>query len=303
MHFRGLGRNGATTLALLTAFVASAAALRPRASALRPPPVETQLDIPPVPADVLGPFSFGFRSVLADVMFLEAIQVLGSNHSFMTLEGGAPYDRQLARLMQYATDLDPQFAGAYRFTGFALPRPTLDGHTANVIPAAQILERGVRERPDDWRIAFSLGYLQAFELGELPQAAENLAHAARIPGSPAYLGLLATRIEVEGGELDAAETMAQTMVAEATEEQTRKDWEARLLDIQMEREIRRIEAAARAFEQRTGRKPQSVQELVRGGELSAVPEEPHGKEYVIENGEVRSTAGPRPRLRRRGGRR
>jgi hypothetical protein len=29
-----------------------------------------------------------------------------------------------------------------------------------------------------------------------------------------------------------------------------------------------------------------------------VPEEPHGKDYVIENGEVRSTAGPRPRLRR-----
>jgi hypothetical protein len=179
-----------------------------------------------------------------------------------------------------------------------MPRPTTDGHTANVGPAVEILERGVRERPDDWRIAFVLGYLQAFELGELRQAAENLSRAARATGSPRYLGLLATRLEVEGGELDAAETMAQTMVAEASEEQTRKDWEARLLDIQMERGIRRIEAAARAFEQRTGRKPQSVRELVRGGELSAVPEEPHGKDYVIENGEVRSTAGPRPRLRR-----
>jgi len=292
-----LRRNGAATFALLAVFVAAAAALRPRAAALRPPPVETQLDIPPVPSDVLGPFSFGFRAVLSDVMFLEAIQALGANHGFMTLAGGAPYDRQLARLLQYATDLDPKFGGAYRFAGSALPRMTLDGHTANVVPAVQILERGVRERPDDWRIAFTLGYLQAFELGELRQAADNLAHAARIPGSPAYLGLLATRLEVEGGELDAAQTMAQTMVAEATEERTRQDWEARLLDIQMERGIRRIEAAARAFEARKGRKPQSVQELVRDGDLSAIPEEPHGKEYVIENGEVRSTAGPRPRLR------
>jgi hypothetical protein len=303
MYSSALRRNGALTFALLAAFVAAAAALRPKASALRPPPVETQLDIPPVPSDVLGPFSFGFRSVLSDVMFLEAIQVLGSNHAVMTLETGAPYDRQLARLMQYATDLDPRFAGAYRFAGSALPRTTLDGRTANVIPAVQILERGARERPDDWHIAFALGYLQAFELGEMRQAADNLARAARLPGSPAYLGLLATRIEVEGGELDAAEAMAQTMVAEASEEQTRKDWEARLLDIQMERGIRRIEKAARAFEQRTGRKPQSVQELLRGGELSAVPDEPHGKEYVIDNGEVRSTAGPRPRLRRREGRR
>jgi hypothetical protein len=297
MHSRVLRRNGAVTFALLAAFVAASAALRPRATALRPAPVETQLDIPPLPVDVLGPFSFGFRSVVSDVMFLEAIQVLGANHSFMTLDGGAPYDRQLARLIQYATDLDPQFAGAYRFAGNALPRPTLDGHTANVIPAVQILERGVRERPDDWHISFVLGYLQAFQLGEFRQAAANLAHAARLRGSPAYLGLLATRLEVEGGDLDAAETMAQTMVAEASEDQTRDDWEARLLDIRMERGIRRIEAAARAFEQRTGRKPRSVEELVGAGDLSAVPEEPHGKEYVIENGEVRSTAGPRPRLR------
>jgi hypothetical protein len=93
------------------------------------------------------------------------------------------------------------------------------------------------------------------------------------------------------------------MVEEATEEQARKDWEARLLDIRMERGIRRIETAARAFEQRMGRKPQSVQDLVRNGDLSAVPEEPHGKEYVIENGEVRSTSGPRPRLHHGGIRR
>src|SRR5690242_2187319 len=103
-----LRRNGAATFALLAVFVAAAAALRPRAAALRPPPVETQLDIPPVPSDVLGPFSFGFRAVLSDVMFLEAIQALGANHGFMTLAGGAPYDRQLARLLQYATDLDPK---------------------------------------------------------------------------------------------------------------------------------------------------------------------------------------------------
>lgn len=298
MQAPALRRNGAVASLLLAAFVASAAALRPRASALHPPPIETQLDIPPFPSDVLGPFSFGFRSAVADVTFLEAIQVLGSERGSVTLEEGAPYDRQLARLLQYAVELDPKFAGAYRFAGYALPRRTVDGHTANVVPAVQILERGVRERPDDWRIAFALGYLLAFELGDYPRAAGQLARAARLPGSPRYLGLLATRLEVEGGELDAAQTMAQTMVAEATEEQTRKDWEARLLDIRMERGIRRIEAAARAYEGRTGRRPRSVQELVRDGDLPAVPEEPHGKDYVIENGEVRSTAGPRPRLHR-----
>jgi hypothetical protein len=230
-------------------------------------------------------------------MFLEAIQVNGARRSNQTLAEGAPVDRQLARLLEYATDLEPKFAGAYRFAGYAMPRQTLDGRVANVIPAAAILQKGVREQPDDWRIAFILGVLQAFYLGEPQQAAANLGHAARLPGAPAYLGFLANRLAVEGGDLDSAEQMARAMISEASEEKTREEWEARLVDLRMERDIRRIEAALTAFRGRTGRNPASVRELVLAGDLDREPVEPHGKEYLIDDrGKVRSTAGPRPRL-------
>src|SRR5512140_3096091 len=109
MHALTVARDRAVAFALLAAFVTAAATLRPRATALRPPPVETQLDIPPVPPDVLGPFSCGFLSAMADIMFLEAIQVLGTNRSSVTLAEGAPGDRQLARLLEDATELDPRF--------------------------------------------------------------------------------------------------------------------------------------------------------------------------------------------------
>ena len=296
---QGLG----PALLLAAGCAAAAASLRTRAAERHPPPVETILDVPPFPAEVSGPFSFGLRSVVADLCFLEAIQVYGGYRKPQTLADGAPMDRQLARLLEYATDLDPKFAGAYRFAGYTMPRYTIEGPVANVVPAEQILKRGVRERPDDWRIAFTLGYVQAFLLGEPQQAAENLAHAARLPGSPAYLGFLANRMAVEGGELDAAERMAQTMFEEANEEQTRAEWNARLLDLRMERGIRVIESAAAKFRDRTGRDPASVAELVRTGDLARAPAEPHGKEYAIENGMVRSTAGERPRLRHREARR
>jgi len=285
-------------IGLFCASAVAAASLRAAAIRVRPPPVETQLEIPAFPAELTGPFSFGFRSLLADAMFLEAIQVFGGRKINQTLADGAGDDRRLARLLEYATDLDPGFAGAYRFAGYAMPRTTLDGQTANVIPAEQILQRGVRERPDDWQIAFVLGYLQAFYLGETQQAAASLAHASRIRGAPRYLGLLANRLTIEGGDLEAAEQMAQTMAEEASEEKTKQEWQARLLDLRMERHIRAIEAAARRFAARIGRPPRSVEELVRYGDLPGVPEEPHGKEYVLENGIVRSTAGPRPLLRR-----
>jgi hypothetical protein len=283
---------------VLCALAAAAASFRSRADRLRPPEVEAQLEVPPFPSELMQPFSFGFSSVLADVMFLEAIQVLGARHQNQTLADGAPDDRRLARLLEYATDLDPKFRGAYRFAGYALPRATLDGRVANAVPTEQILQRGVRERPDDWQIAFVLGYVQAFDLFETQQAAAILAHAARLPGSPAYLGLLANRLTVQGGDLDSAEAMARTMAEQASEEKTKAEWQARLLDLRMERDIRAVEAAEKRFHTRNGRDPKSLAELVGAGDLAAVPEEPHGKDYVIEHGIVRSTAGPRPVLRR-----
>jgi hypothetical protein len=297
-----VGRARAQTVVVTTLvclFAAATAALRPGATRLHPPSVETQLDVPPFPAEITGPFSFGFRSLLSDAMFLEAIQVFGGRRQNQTLAGGAGEDRQLARLLDYATGLDPKFRGAYRFAGYSMPRSTLDGQIANAIPAAQILRRGVRERPDEWQIAFALGYLQAFHLGETQQAAVTLAQAARIPGSPAYLGLLANRLAVEGGDLDAAEQMAQTMAQQASEEKTQADWQARLVDLRMERDIRSLEVAVGRFRGRSGRDPGSLAELVRSGDLRSIPEEPHGKQYVIENGKVRSTAGPRPLLHHR----
>jgi hypothetical protein len=284
---------------LVAALALAAAALRPKALQLHPLPVETQLDVPPFPAEVSGPFSFGMRSVLADVCFMEAIQVYGAHRTGLGAAEGAPLDHQLARLLEYATDLDPKFAGAYWFAGYAMPRATTDGITANVVPAEQILKRGVRERPDDWRIGFILGYIQAFFLEEPEQASANLRLAAASPRAPHYLPFLANRLAVEGGELETAEEMAQTMEQEASEEQTRADWHARLLDLRMERGMRAIEAAVRQFRARTGRDPSSLHELLRRGDLQALPAEPHGGEYVVEHGIVRSTAGERPRLRHR----
>jgi hypothetical protein len=292
---RSLARTIVVVL-LLCALGAAAGSLRSRADRVRPPAVETQVDVPAFPTELTQPFSFGFRSLFADVLFLEAIQVFGARHQNQTLAEGAPEDRRLARLLEYAVDLDPQFRGAYRFAGYAMPRTTVDGRVANAVPTEQILKQGARERPDDWQIAFVLGYVQAFYLFETQQAAMTLAAAARVPGSPAYLGFLANRLAVQGGDLDAAEAMARTMAEQASEEKTQAEWQARLVDLRMERDIRAIEAAQNRFRARTGRNASSVAELVSARELAAIPEEPHGKQYVIENGVVRSTAGPRPIL-------
>src|SRR5206468_4204094 len=138
---------------------------RSSAAPLRPADPREGIELPAVPAEVARSFTFGFRALAADYTFLEAIQVHGGRPKTSLYDEGIPSDRLLARLLAYSVDIDPKFGGAYRFAGSALPRHTIDGKAAGVLDAESLLERGVRELPDDWRIAFQLGFLQSFYLG------------------------------------------------------------------------------------------------------------------------------------------
>jgi hypothetical protein len=294
-----------TRLVLVVLFASVAAAsgvLRRRADALRPIPEAMRFDTPPIPAEIARPFSFGLRSLVADLMFLQAIQVHGSHRNARSAEAGAADDRAINRLLTYATDIDPKFAGAYRFAGNAMPRHTLDGKATNVLQARAILKKGVIERPDDWRIPFALGFIESYYLGEFADAAHHLAMAARVPGSPAYVAFLATRAAAEGGDLDFGFQLANAMAAQASEESTQKEWQRRLLDLRMERDLRIIDAALQRYRERAGRSPASLQELVRAGDLSGIPAEPHGGRYELDaNGAPRSTAAERLRITGRHG--
>jgi len=290
-------------LLAVAALAACCAFFRARAERVVPAAVEATFDIPAFPAEVVRPFSFGLRSAVSDLMFLQAIQVHGGRGTKMiTAQEGTRDDRALNRLLTYATDLDPQFAGAYRFAGNAMPRQTIDGKVTNVLQAEALLAKGVRERGDDWHIPFTLGFLESYFLGRFEDAGKNFAAAARLPGAPPYVGLLATRTLTEGGDLRLAEQLAMAMADQASEESTQREWEERLLDLRMERDLREIESAAARFLARTGEHPPSLVALVRAGDLSGLPREPHGGRYELaENGEARSTAKARLRIRGRRG--
>jgi hypothetical protein len=290
-------------LLALAALAACCAIFRARAERLAPAVLDAGFDIPAFPAEVVRPFSFGLRSAASDLMFLEAIQVHGGRGAAMiTAQQGARDDRALNRLLTYATDLDPQFAGAYRFAGNAMPRQTTDGKVTNVLQAEVLLNKGVRERGDDWHIPFTLGFLQSYFLASFPEAGRNFAAAARLPGAPRYVGLLATRTLSQGGDLGLAEQLAAAMADQATEESTQREWDDRLSDLRMERHLREIDVAVARYSARTGHAPDSLVALVKAGDLTGVPREPHGGHYVLgAGGEARSTAKERLRLRGRPG--
>ncbi|HEY2031962.1 MAG TPA: hypothetical protein VGH20_22375 [Myxococcales bacterium] len=295
MPIRLIGLAAAAALALF---------LRTTASARRPV-VQEAVDEPPLfPPEVSRPFSFGMRSLVADVTFLQAVQVHGGRKSNVTAgeRTAAADDHALARLLDYATELDPRFCGAYRYTGSALPRHTLDGKVTGVVATETILRRGTRECPDDWRISFMLGFIESFYLGKMDAAATAMADAARHPDAPRYVAFLATRLAADAGAVDLGEQLAAAMEAEASEDATRTAWHERLLDLRMERHARELQAAVDHYKKREGRLPRNLEALIAAGDLRQIPPEPHGGHWSITpDGEIASSAAPRLRIRGRVG--
>ena len=289
-------RGSAAALGFALA-IAGAIAFRAGAQARAPAAIDSEVDIPPIPGDVARALSFGFRSLLADLTLLQAIQLLPTRHGDMLPEVSEPIDRRLARLLEYSVEVDPKFAGAYRFAAAALPHESMDGiRVYGVLTAQQILEQGLRERPDDWHMGFLLGFLQSYYLRDFPAAGRSLAVSAKQPGAPAFVGLLATRLAAQGGELQLATSLAEAMLAQANEEATRQDWQDRVDALHMERDLRTIEDAAQRYREMHGLPPRSLHALVVAGLLPAAPQELHGGRYLIEaDGTTHSTAAERLR--------
>jgi len=159
-----------------------------------------------------------FRSLLADSNLLQAIQPCRSGTSTWPRRWPARSDRRLFRLLEYAVEVDPKFAGAYRFAAAALPHESMDGKVYGVLNTLQIMEKGLRERPDDWHIGFLLGFLQSYYLRDFTAAGRSLANR-RQAARRASLDRAARDPAGGAGESwQIATSLAEAMLSQANEE-------------------------------------------------------------------------------------
>jgi hypothetical protein len=195
---------------------------------------------------------------------------------------------------RFVTDLDPRMLWAYGMGG--LLGPLRLGDTVYNLPEAlDLMERGTRAIPGDFRLFLYLAYTQ-LDLGDDPAgAAATLRRAAAVPGVPDYVGPLATRLLAQSGQFGAAREFAQQM-AESDDPLTRETFQRRLLEIEREEACTALEVAVRAFASQRGREPAALTELVGAGLLAALPTDPLGGQFVLEaDGGVQTTSGARLR--------
>lgn len=223
-------------------------------------------------------FSFGFRNVFADMVWLEAVQVAGNAR--MPLR---EYDR-LYHLLTVTSNFDPKFEIPYLLGGLVLGESP-----SHAREALQVLERGRVHHPIDWRFPFYIGFTHFFSVGDPEAAGKSMAEAARLPGSPAYLTGLAARMLSEAREPAVALSMLETIAYQESDPSRRSVLERRIREVTVERDLQMLEQAVERYRVKMGVDPAKLEDLVREGILPAIPAEPHGGNYLMmRGGKVRS---------------
>jgi len=167
------------------------------------------------PPKLIEHFNGGFKIQVADSLWIRAIQDFDfcsevKPSSEQTLKGQPPEcvgKSWLFNVLDVATTLDPHFdAGVYQSGGLALTVIISDYAGASVI-----FDRGTRLYPTSWTLLYSAAYHAHIEEKNKAKAA-RLYLAAAENGAPSWIKLMAGRLAGEGGDMDYAEQILQTMI-------------------------------------------------------------------------------------------
>ncbi len=140
--------------------------------------------------------SLGYRTVLADLMWIRATQYFGGQ---LEVRKAAPEKhRFLYPLLDLTVSLDPHFIGAYRFGGLLLTV------VKRYEQAVAFYEKGYAANPGVWENPHDLGRLYYLELKDNEKALHWWKIANDLPGRPDYIPRFVPLLYLETGQREIA---------------------------------------------------------------------------------------------------
>ena len=234
--------------------------------------------------------SVGYSMLAADLYWIRAIQYYGgtrirldqqaAGHTQSVPAAGRDFDL-LYPLLDLTTTLDPRFNIAYRFGAIFLAEPS-PGGAGRPDLAIALLEKGLRERPDEWEYMQDIGFVNYWWRHDYQEAAKWFDKASQAPDAPWFLRSLAAVTLVEGGDRQSSRTMWLTIRQSAELDWLRNDADRRLQQLDALDLIDAVQRAIDAAAPRTG-KLTKWSELTRAGVLRGVPVDPAGVPLGIDD--------------------
>jgi tetratricopeptide (TPR) repeat protein len=224
---------------------------------------------------VLRRLSLGYTGLLADIYWTRAVQYFGDQHHADTGDF-----RLLAPLLEVTSQLDPRLLPAYEFgANFLAPKPPSGAGLPGA--ALSLMQYGIENNPDQWRLYYNLGFLYYTEFKDYAKAADAFKRGATLPVTNEFMPILAARMAQHAGEFDTARMLWVTTYQSTKEARIRQNAVEHLLALQVDEEITQLERVIEKYRAQTGRLPASMSDLERAGFIRGTPTDPKGHAYKL----------------------
>jgi tetratricopeptide (TPR) repeat protein len=219
--------------------------------------------------------SLGYDGLMACIYWTRAVQYFGYRHHYYA----ASYNL-LAPLLEITTHLDPHLLVAYEFgSSFLAPKPPSGAGQPD--RAIELMEYGIQNNPDNWRLYYDLGFVYYTELKDYKKAAETFARGSQVPNAHPFLKVLAAQMAQHAGDYETARMLWSASYQNTQDKLIKQNAVDHLRALRVDEDVEHLQAAVTRFGERTGRLPASVAELVAAEGLAGTPVDPDGHPYKL----------------------
>jgi hypothetical protein len=229
---------------------------------------------------VVKRMSLGYSGVLADIYWTRVVQYFGTKHRAKS--------RQyliLAPLLDMTTTLDPKLLPAYQFGSVFLAQKPPEG-AGDPATAARLVEKGIQENPQAWRLYYDLGYIYWLELKDPAKAADAFERGSKIPGAHPWMRVMAAALAGHAGETETAIYMWSNILNSTDDQNLKANAVKRLLCLRVDSEVKILQDRVDRFTKEKGYVPSGWPELISAGLLRRVPADPKNNPYRLVAGRV-----------------
>ena len=224
--------------------------------------------------------SLGYDGLMADLYWTRVVQYFGGKHKAKSKQY-----RLLKPLLDITTTLDPHLIIAYQFGSTFLAQQPPQG-AGDPQGAAELIEKGIRENPSQWRLYYTLGFINWIELHNPQAASEAFQKGSRIPGAMVWMKVMAAKLAQEADNPETARYLWTNIYENSTDKMLKQNALRHLVALRVDDDVTFLQSYVERYRQQYGHYPASLQELQSAGWIRRLPLDPLGDPYEIRNGRI-----------------
>jgi len=222
------------------------------------------------PGKTLRIASFGFDNLVADSLYIWAIQLYSSYH----LQNRYDY---IEHIFNTITDISPHYIDPYSIGAMIMGEEAGDFQMA-----IRLLEKGIANNPQNWILLHDAGFFAQKGLKNYIKAADYYGRAAQIPTAPPLMKRLQAHWTYMQDNLDEAWKMWMEIYTSSTEYQAKRSAFNHLFQIKSDRDTTLLNQKITEYKALKRHLPSSLDDLVREGLLKTIPNDFSGSPYEYD---------------------